>query len=369
MAFAQDLPFDAYIPGYLFLAIGGPFVFIPAFQLSNTFPKYSGSILALLTGAFDTSSAVFLVYRLLYQGSDGSFTPKKFFLIYLVVPAAILLAQIFVMPSQSYKSVGELVTEETETNATETTTLLGSKAGDDQNKQGKQHAQTSGVYGALHGRTAAQQILTPWFILIALFTVLQMLRINYFVATVRTQYTALLHDSKAASQINDVFDVALPLGGVIAIPFIGLVLDHTSTPFVLLLLVVIATAIGAFGIIAQQWAAYANIALFVVYRPLYYTAVSDYSAKVFGFATFGKVYGLIICLAGICNLAQAGLDALTHTTFHDDPVPVNVVLLSTALAVGIAMVGYVWRKSMTLNRDQLEEEAEESPETNMPTLS
>jgi hypothetical protein len=40
------------------------------------------------------------------------------------------------------------------------------------------------------------------------------------------------------------------------------------------LLVVIATAIGVLGVIPQTWAAYANICLFVIYRPLYYTAVS-----------------------------------------------------------------------------------------------
>ncbi|KAI7346871.1 MFS general substrate transporter, partial [Hortaea werneckii] len=57
MAFADYLPFDAYVVGYLFLALGGPFVFISSFQLSNTFPQHSGLILALLTGAFDTSSA------------------------------------------------------------------------------------------------------------------------------------------------------------------------------------------------------------------------------------------------------------------------------------------------------------------------
>jgi hypothetical protein len=33
---------DGYTPGYLFLALGGPFVFIPSFHLSNTFPTRSG---------------------------------------------------------------------------------------------------------------------------------------------------------------------------------------------------------------------------------------------------------------------------------------------------------------------------------------
>jgi hypothetical protein len=34
----------------------------------------------------------------------------------------------------------------------------------------------SGVWGALHGKSAKEQMLSPWFILITLLTVLQMLR-------------------------------------------------------------------------------------------------------------------------------------------------------------------------------------------------
>ena len=304
-AFAADLPFDAYIPGYLFLALGGPFIFISSFQLSNTFPQYSGLILALLTGAFDTSSAVFLVYRLIYQGTDGAFSPKKFFLIYLIVPAYILIVQIFFMPSTSYKTVGELTqTVETTVNdvvhdsddeiedermvqqlrdarrihrdsiVSQITELLGTKDATDQTKEEVKKKNISGVWGALHGKSASEQIRTPWFILITLFTVLQMLRINYFVATIRSQYTYLFHSAAKAEEINNFFDIALPVGGVLSVPFIGLLLDNTSTTFCMGMLVTIATTIGVLGVIPQAWAAYANICLFVVYRPLYYTAVS-----------------------------------------------------------------------------------------------
>ena len=385
MAFATQLPFDAYIPGYLFLALGGPFVFISSFQLSNTFPQRSGLILALLTGAFDSSSAIFLFYRLMYSASRGSFTPQKFFLVYLIVPIFIIVVQIFVMPANSYKTVGELITqveeraEETDPDSedmarwrqhresvvSETTTLLGKSATKQQTEE-EQKKQISGVWGALHGRSAMQQIMTPWFILVALFTVIQMTRINYFVATVWTQYEYMLHSDDLAELINHVFDVALPVGGVLSIPFIGLVLDNTSTPFTLGLLVFVATAIGVLGVLPFMWAAYGNIILFVLYRPLYYTAVSDYAAKVFGFQTFGKVYGLIICLAGLLNFSQSGLDAMTHKVFHRDPLPVNILLLVIALAVGVALVGYVYHQSRHLKRDALEEEAEEAADTRMP---
>ena len=86
----------------------------------------------------------------------------------------------------------------------------------------------------------------------------------------------------------------------------------------------------------------------------------DYCAKIFGFDTFGKVYGLISCLAGLFNFLQYGLDALTHKKFHNDPKPVNIMLLSVGLAVGAVLVAYVEFKARTLDRKKLEVEAEEA---------
>ncbi len=303
LGLAPRLPFDGYIPGYLFLALGGPFVFMPAFQLSNAFPSHSGLILSLLTGAFDASSAVFLIYRLVYERSHGGFTPQKFFLLYLTVPVMILLAQLFLMPKKSYKTLGELVREaqehvddeadhlenhadddddddaheqhrHDEVVVSEVTQLLGMKGAAHQTEEEEKKREISGVWGAMHGYSARQQIASAYFVLVTLFTIVQMTRINYFVATIRTQYAHLLDDYDAAVRINSVFDVALPLGGVIAVPFIGLVLDNTSTPFVLALLVAFATVIGILGVLPFLWAAYINVCLFVVYRPFFYTALS-----------------------------------------------------------------------------------------------
>ncbi|RGP61918.1 hypothetical protein FLONG3_10386 [Fusarium longipes] len=377
MAYARSLPFDGLLPGYLFLALGGPFTYISSFQLSNAFPRHSGLILALLTGAFDSSSALFLVYRLVYNITDGAFTLRRFFLVYLAVPVVIFISQILVMPGQSYKTVGELVdqadeadhdiivhsTTSTQQEIDEHTALLrderreererreavihdienllgSSKGGDQVEAKERKHA-ASGVWGVLHDCTVLEQIRSPWFILICLFTVVQMTRINFFVATIRPQYEAIFGDHERAVKINTFFDVALPAGGIFAIPFIGTALDHVSTVLVLSALVACGTLIGVLGVLPFEWAAYAGIVLFVLYRPFYYTAVSDYSAKVFGFRTFGTVYGLIICLSGLLNFSQSGLDVLFHETFNGNPVPVDLMLLVMGLAIGITLVVFV----------------------------
>jgi CHASE1-domain containing sensor protein len=47
-------------------------------------------------------------------------------------------------------------------------------------------------------------------------------------------------------------------------------------------------------------------------------------------------------------------------------VPINVILLSLALLVGLALVAFVWKKSHRIRRENVEEEAEEARETLMP---
>lgn len=140
-------------------------------------------------------------------------------------------------------------------------------------KQGEQLV-ASGVWGALHGKSAKEQMLSPWFILITLLTVLQMLRMNFFIATIRSQYEYMLGSEKLARTVNSFFDIALPIGGVAATPFIGFLLDNTSTAVMLFGLVVLITAVGILGSLPFLWAAYGNVILFVLLRPLYYSAMS-----------------------------------------------------------------------------------------------
>jgi CHASE1-domain containing sensor protein len=50
-------------------------------------------------------------------------------------------------------------------------------------------------------------------------------------------------------------------------------------------------------------------------------------------------------------------------------VPINVILLSLALLVGLALVAFVWKNSHRSQRESVEEEAEEARETLMPGAS
>lgn len=366
------------------MAIGGPFIFIPSFHLANAFPQRSGLILSMLTGAFDASSAIFLLYRLLYQ----NLTPlplQQWFGYYLIVPCLILAAQLFIMPAASYKTATELTQQAAvesdllthdrisaatpepaasvkarrdrrESVLSEIEVLLGPH--DEREKTQVAKHDTSGVWGAMHNLPVSVQLSSFWFWGIAGFTIVQMTRINYFVATIRPQYEFLLHSYEASVKINTFFDIALPLGGLCAIPFIGIVLDSFSVLTVLSILVTTATTIGILGLIPSSYvAAYANILLFVAYRPFYYTVVSDYCVKVFGIKTFGKIYGAVICLAGLFNFSQAAMDTYTFRDLGGDPRPVNAALLAVAVVTGLALVCWVRAKGWEVRRKRLGDEA------------
>lgn len=78
------------------------------------------------------------------------------------------------------------------------------------------------------------------------------------------------------------------------------------------------------------------------------------------------MYGLIICLAGLLNFLQSGLDALTHRVFHNNPIPVNIILMSVAFVIGLSLVAFVTWKSKVIHRERVEEDAEDAREVLMP---
>ncbi|XBW35786.1 hypothetical protein QEN19_001358 [Hanseniaspora menglaensis] len=384
--------FDSYLVGYIVLAVGGPFVFISCFQLANTFPRYSGTILALISGAFDTSSAIFLFYRLAYENGFSGVDLHVFFKYYLIVPLFIFMCQWLIMPSESYKNNGStdkndtlgdiqrlavegldgqgelpLGTTASRTGATEeaaaeefintdetdslldNNSVLSSKTINNRRKskieiltEQQLYTKSRGVFGIMHNHTAKDQIKSGWFILIQCFTILCMLRINYFVATVRSQQEYLLGSYEKALQMNTIFDIALPLGGVVAIPLVGILLDNVDTVTVLRILFGTSIAVGSLGLIKNSfYASLSGIILLTMYRPFYYTVVSDYCSKVFGFETFGTVYGLLMTLAGLCNLTQNRLDYWTHYIFNKNPTPINCFLTLATLISGISLLAYI----------------------------
>src|SRR5271170_4272827 len=100
------------------MGLGGPFLFISSMQLSNAFPRNSGQVLSILTGSFDASSCIFLLYRLAYY-NGFKISPHVFFLSYLFFPVLSIIVQVWYMPRDSYKSEFEVLAEEADRHVSE----------------------------------------------------------------------------------------------------------------------------------------------------------------------------------------------------------------------------------------------------------
>jgi hypothetical protein len=85
---------------------------------------------------------------------------------------------------------------------------------------------------------------------------------------------------------------------------------------------------------------------------------SDYATKVFGFATFGRVYGAIICISGVINFSQTALDALTQGSLEWDPITINIVLAISSFVAGTALVAFVQLQSRRLLQAEAEGETQ-----------
>lgn len=309
MGLSFSIPeFDGYIAGNILLAFGGTYIFVSTFELANAFPKHAGLIVALVSGSFDSSAAVFLFYRLAYENSGGTFSPDKFFYGYLIIPALILVMEMGIMPAHSYHTMPELETKilkaqddkrdihESDDNiadGAELTRVRSARADvrhakvdqleevtgnaeerEERVKVVEERQETSGVWGVLHGVPFSQQIRSPWFLLILVLTAVQMFRMNYFMATLRSQYFYMLGSETEAKRINHFFDAALPIAPVVATPVIGLVLNNVSVESIAGILTLFIIAVSLFNCLPYVWAGYVTVVFFVLFRPLYYSAIS-----------------------------------------------------------------------------------------------
>ncbi|KAK8053290.1 hypothetical protein PG996_012591 [Apiospora saccharicola] len=395
-AFAKRIPswLDGYLIGNLLLGLGGTYIFVPSFQLANAFPRYTGVVMALVTGAFDASAAVFLFYRMAYEASGGRFKPQHFVIGYLLVPVLIVLAELTFMPRFAYQAMSQIQyrldraktsrydahgsDDELDTDAQRRQARAGrAQARHDRVKRietvtGRsrerrkredrleRRQEASGVWGMLHGLPVGRQMATPWFGLVLVLTMLQMLRMNYFIATLRAQYLYMLRPDgeEMARRINEFFDVALPVAGVASTPLIGLLLNELSVTVILAVLSVLIVVLGVLNCLPYVWAGYLTVVAFVLFRPLYYSTMSDYVTKVFGFATFGRIYGTITCASGISNIIQPALDALTHGPLDGNPVPINVFFAASGTIVSVFLALYVYFQSRAFQQRQQRQDGE-----------
>ncbi|KAG8930639.1 hypothetical protein FRC02_003966 [Tulasnella sp. 418] len=346
---------DTYFIGFILLAIGGPLIFLPSFHLSNAFPIKAGLILSCVTGAFDASSIPYLLYDVL-DAKVGEISLKTFFWAYSIIPALLIVYQVTIGPTISYKREDfheRAGTDDTLVDDPTTPTAVGTPSPDFANlEDGTSKGEVRDrVVGVMFGKSAAEQIRSMWFGAIVIFLCVYMSRINYYIQTVFSQLYFYLHDIELARSVTMTFTVLLPLGGLVGVPFVGWLLDHRTTLEASLVVLVSGVLFGVLGMVRHVAPQIISIGIFVVLRPLMYTFVGDYCGKVFGFETFGTVYGLTNSISGLFGLVLRPIDVLVKTKLDGDYVPIDVLGIILGILSSSLLSWQIWKGTRPIALD------------------
>ncbi|NXT79351.1 S43A3 protein, partial [Zapornia atra] len=324
-------------PAMSMLSVGGILLILTNMQVGNLFGKYRSIIITLYNGAFDSSSAIFLIIKVLYERGLSLHT---MFLFMAACSAWHLLRTLFLMPrtripyllppAYNYGPPEEAGPEET---PLEPSAPRGAGARGGRAPPGKSFG-ACGCSG-----------LFAWAV--AWLSVLQ-LRHYLFIGTLNPLLVHLAHgDAGLVSTYTNAFAFA-QLCGVLCAPWNGLILDRHKRgkapcpegklslgalgaladlrASVLSLAVTVAQCVlfsvcAAVPVLPVQ---FATFALQVLSRSFLYGGNAAFLAIAFPPQHFGKLYGLAMALSALVALLQYPCVTLVRGPLRGDPFYVSV---------------------------------------------
>ena len=231
--------------------------------------------MSIISGAFDSSSLVFYLMNVIHGASRNTVQLFHLFVGFTFFPIVLLVLQLLVMPSKTFVH-GKDSEEEKKRLLAPETSENGSMVTDLTDEDTEETTAYDGIRD-LCGKPISFQLRSFEFILLTFFMCVMMVKMNFYIGSVETQIQSLL--PKHTDLVVNFFNLALPIGGVVAIPPIGWLLDNRPIYVSLFLIVALAMGSGVLGLFANLYLQLVGITIFVVLRPLIYTAASDFCAK------------------------------------------------------------------------------------------
>ncbi|XP_042640865.1 solute carrier family 43 member 3 isoform X2 [Tyto alba] len=343
-------------PAMSMLSVGGILLILTNMQVGNLFGKYRSIIITLYNGAFDSSSAIFLIIKVLYE---QGLSLRAMFLFMAACGAWHLLRTLFLMPrthipyplppaydyglrcpgrSRSYRTY-----EEKRGGAGPEETPL------------EPRALRGG--GAPPGASFVGCVCSALFAWHVVWLSVMQLRHYLFIGTLNPLLHLLARgDPHQVSTYTNAFAFT-QLCGVLCAPWNGLILDRhkrdrtprpDGPPGVLadlraavLSLSVTAALCALFSVCAAVPllpAQFGTFALQVISRSFLYGGNAAFLALAFPPQHFGKLYGLAMALSALVALLQYPCVALVRGPLGGDPFYLNLGLIAVVLVAFVSPV-------------------------------
>ncbi|NXI20041.1 S43A3 protein, partial [Irena cyanogastra] len=322
-------------PAMSMLSVGGILLILTNMQVGNLFGNYRSIIITLYNGAFDSSSAIFLIVKVLYE---HGLSLRAMFLFLAACSAWHLLRTLFLMPrtripyplppdyDYGYGGVA--------------CALRGSgERGAGSHPAG---SESCGDAPGIPFRACACSWLFAWHV--AWLSVMQ-LRHYLFIGTLNPQLEHLARgDHALVSTYTNAFAFT-QLCGVLCAPWNGLILDRHKRgkgprpdgnwilagladlrSAVLSLVVTVAQCLlfSVFAAVPVLPVQFGTFVLQVISRSFLYGGNAAFLAIAFPPQHFGKLYGLAMALSALVALLQYPCVALVQGPLQGDPFYVSV---------------------------------------------
>ncbi|XP_049441721.1 equilibrative nucleobase transporter 1-like [Epinephelus fuscoguttatus] len=344
VAFSSAALSNMLFPALSFLAVGGILFLMTNMQVGNLFGSRRSTIITLYNGAFDSSSALFLVIKLLHEAGVAL---RSSFLFLSVCSFIHLLRTFFLLPRDHIPyplpddytygiTCGKSKSLSLEQTAANSNTLKITEETPLRDVTVKQE------------KSFRECLMSRFFAWHLLWLSVMQLRHYLFIGTLNPMLQRLTEgEPSLVSQYTNAFAIT-QLCGVLCAPWNGLIMDrHKGKPraegvsekeadlrasvlslFLTALQCVLFSVCASTPYLPLQ---YLTFILQVINRSFLYGGNAAFISVAFPSCHFGKLYGLVMALSAVFSLLQYPCFALVKGPLEGDPLYVNIGLTLLSL--------------------------------------
>jgi LAT3 family solute carrier family 43 protein 3 len=270
---SNDTTFQAFIPAYILIGVGGPPLLLSSLHLSNLFINYASLIKSLFVALFGASAIVFFILGYLFEVFH--FTRRELFIGYLPIIVFIFLSSMIWWSSKPYPQSRALA-KGSFNSKIESQSLLKRK-------------------GFL------RQLFSVEFLGLFLFMLIAVLQLDFFQSIVLSQ---LERRGDNQHVYSNAFSI-ISLLGFLGVPLIGFLLDKRGLTSTLLLVTTLQLLYNCLFMVPSLPLQFGTFAIFSVSKPCLYLSAYAFISNVMGFSNFGKLVGICSFMLGVFSAIQS----------------------------------------------------------------
>ncbi|CAL1613939.1 unnamed protein product [Knipowitschia caucasica] len=344
VAFSSAVLSNLLFPAMALLAVGGILILMTNMQVGNLFGARRSTVITLYNGAFDSSSALFLIIKLVHEAGVSL---RALFLVLSACSSIHVVRTFFLLPRHfipyplpekySYGvSCGKAKPQSLESST------------ENSIKTSAEETPLQTEFGSKQVKSFRDCVMSRFFFWHLIWLSVIQLRHYLFIGTLNPMLQRLTAgEPSLVSKYINAF-AATQLCGVLCAPWNGIIMDRykgkpraegESEQEADLRASVLSLALTAFQCVLFSMFAsipslplqYATFILQVLNRSFLYGGNAAFISMAFPSCHFGKVYGLVMALSALFSIMQYPCVTLVKDVLNGDPFYVNIGLTILSL--------------------------------------